>query len=132
VKPSRYREAKPLLRDDLFEVVDAIGEGAKDARDRVLLLIGFAGGFRCSEIARLNCDDIERVRQGLIVTLRRSKTDQEGAGRKVGNPAEPAAAPPSPSNVGLPPPRLKAAPSSGQSTGTPISHPSGCRVRTSL
>ena len=34
----------------------------------------------------LNCDDVERVRQGLIVTLRRSKTDQEGAGRKVGIP----------------------------------------------
>ena len=34
----------------------------------------------------LNCDDVERVRQGLILTLRRSKTDQEGAGRKVGIP----------------------------------------------
>jgi integrase len=34
----------------------------------------------------LNCDDVEHVRQGLVVTLRRSKTDQEGAGRKVGVP----------------------------------------------
>jgi integrase len=34
----------------------------------------------------LNYDDVERVRQGLVVTLRRSKTDQEGAGRKVGIP----------------------------------------------
>ncbi len=58
----------------------------KDARDRALLLIGFAGGFRRSEIVGLDCDDIERVRQGLIVTLIRSKTDQEGAGRKVGIP----------------------------------------------
>jgi integrase len=58
----------------------------KDARDRALLLIGFAGGFRRSEIVGLNCDDIERVRQGVIITLRRSKTDQEGAGRKVGIP----------------------------------------------
>jgi len=39
------REAKPLLREDLFRVLDAIGEGVKDARDRTLLLIGFAGGF---------------------------------------------------------------------------------------
>ncbi len=58
----------------------------KDARDRALLLIGFAGGFRRSEIVGLNCDDVERVRQGLVITLRRSKTDQEGAGRKVGIP----------------------------------------------
>jgi len=78
------REAKPLLRGDLFRVLDAMGEAMKDARDRALLLIGFAGGFRRSEIVALNCDDVERVRQGLIVTLRRSKTDQEGAGRKVG------------------------------------------------
>ena len=38
-----------------------------------LLLIGFAGGFRRSAIVGLNCDDLERVRQGLIFTLRRSK-----------------------------------------------------------
>jgi integrase len=80
------REAKPLLREDLFRVLDAMGEGIKDARDRALLLVGFAGGFRRSEIVGLNCDDIERVRQGVIITLRRSKTDQEGAGRKVGLP----------------------------------------------
>ncbi len=80
------REAKPVLRDDLFRVLDFMGEGVKDARDRALLLIGFAGGFRRSELVGLSCDDIERVRQGLIVTLRRSKTDQEGSGRKIGIP----------------------------------------------
>lgn len=80
------REAKPLLREDLFRVLEALGEGAKDVRDRALLLVGFAGGFRRSEIVGLNCDDIERVRQGLIITVRRSKTDQEGAGRDVGIP----------------------------------------------
>jgi integrase len=79
-------EAKPLLREDLFRVLDAMGDGVKAARDRALLLIGFAGGFRRSEIVGLDCDDIEPVRQGLIVTLRRSKTDQEGAGRKIGIP----------------------------------------------
>ncbi len=80
------RQAKPLLREDLFRVLDTLGEGVKDTRDRALLLIGFAGGFRRSEIVGLDCDDVERVRQGLIITLRRSKTDQEGAGRKVGIP----------------------------------------------
>ncbi len=56
-----------------------MGEGMKGERDRALLLVGFAGGFRRSEIVGLNFDYIELVRQGLIVTLRRSKTDQEGA-----------------------------------------------------
>jgi hypothetical protein len=42
------RQAKPLLREDLFRVLDAMGDGVKDARDRALLLIGFAGGFRRS------------------------------------------------------------------------------------
>ena len=80
------REATPLLREDLFRVLDMMSEGVNDARDRALLLVGFAGGFRRSEIVGLNCEDVERVRQGLVVTLRRSKTDQEGAGRKVGLP----------------------------------------------
>jgi integrase len=79
-------EASPLLKEDLFRVLDAMGDGVKSARDRALLLIGFAGGFRRSELVGLDCADISQVRQGIIVTLRRSKTDQEGAGRKVGIP----------------------------------------------
>jgi integrase len=80
------REAKPLLKEDLFRVLDAMGDGVKDARDRALLLIGFAGGFRRSELVGLDLADIEHVRQGVVITLRRSKTDQEGAGRKIGIP----------------------------------------------
>jgi integrase len=80
------KQAKALLRDDLFLVLDAIGCDLKDSRDRALLLLGFAGGFRRSELVGLNLVDIEQVRQGLIVTLRHSKTDQEGAGRKIGVP----------------------------------------------
>ena len=80
------REAKPLLREDLFLALDAMGDAVKDARDRALLLIGFAGGFRRSELVGLDCADLEHVRQGLVITIRRSKTDQEGAGRKIGVP----------------------------------------------
>jgi len=80
------REAKPLLKEDLFAVLDAMGDALKDARDKALLLIGFAGGFRRSELVGLNLADIERVRQGIIIHLRRSKTDQDGAGRKIGIP----------------------------------------------
>ena len=63
-----------------------MGNGTKDVRDRALLLVGFAGGFRRSELVGLDHADIEHVGQGVIVTLRRSKTDQKGAGRKIGIP----------------------------------------------
>ncbi len=79
-------QAKALVREDLFVVLDAMADGVKDARDRALLLLGFAGGFRRSELVALDCADVETVRQGLIVTIRRSKTDQEGQGRKLGVP----------------------------------------------
>jgi len=55
-------------------------------RDRALLLIGFAGAFRRSELVALDLADIKEVPEGLAVTIRRSKTDQEGAGRLVGIP----------------------------------------------
>jgi integrase len=80
------RQAKALLRDDLLVVLDSIGQTLKDARDKALLLIGFAGGFRRSELVGLNATDIEPVRQGIIIHLRRSKTDQEGIGRRIGIP----------------------------------------------
>ena len=79
-------EAKPLLRDDLFQVLAAMGDDLKSVRDRAPLLIGFAGGFRRSELVGLDLADIEHVRQGLVIHLRRSKTDQLGAGRKIGIP----------------------------------------------
>jgi integrase len=83
---SAQREAKPLLKEDLFLVLAAMGDNLKDVRDRALLLIGFAGGFRRSELVGLDASDIEHVRQGVVITLRRSKTDQDGGGRKIGIP----------------------------------------------
>jgi integrase len=80
------KEARPLLRDDLFAVLDRMGDTIRDTRDRALLLIGFAGGFRRSELVGLDAGDVEVVRQGIIVVLRRSKTDQYGIGRKIGVP----------------------------------------------
>jgi integrase len=62
------------------------GDTAIGARDRALLLLGFAGAFRRSELVALDIDDVQITREGMIVTIRRSKTDQEGAGQKVGIP----------------------------------------------
>jgi integrase len=61
-------------------------EGLLGVRDRALLLIGFAGGFRRSELTALDAADVAGTRDGLVVTIRRSKTDQEGEGRKIGVP----------------------------------------------
>ncbi|TPI58677.1 site-specific integrase [Mesorhizobium sp. B3-1-7] len=80
------REAKPVLKDDLFRMLERTGDSPKDIRDKALLLLGFAGAFRRSELVGLDVADIEHVRQGIVVTLRRSKTDQEGRGRKIGIP----------------------------------------------
>jgi integrase len=80
------RQAKPLLKEELFAILDPMGDSVKDVRDRALLLLGFAGGFRRSELVGLDVADIEIVRQGIIITLRHSKTDQDGAGRKIGIP----------------------------------------------
>ena len=80
------RQAAPLLREDLFVVLSTMGDRLKDLRDRALLLIGFAGGLRRSELTAIDRVDFERVREGIILTIRRSKTDQDGMGRKIGIP----------------------------------------------
>lgn len=83
---SAQRQAKPRLRDDVLVVLDVMGDSLRDSRDRARLLIGFAGGFRRSELIAIDVDDIEFARQGAIITGRRSKTDQTGKGRKIGIP----------------------------------------------
>ena len=75
-----------LLREDLFLILDVLRDEARAQRDRALLLIGWAGGFRTSELVGLDWSDVEEVREGLVLHLRRSKTDQMGQGRKIGVP----------------------------------------------
>jgi len=67
-------------------MVSGLGNGLRDCRNRALLLIGFAGAFRRSELVAINIIDIERAPEGIVITLRRSKTDQGGEGRRVGIP----------------------------------------------
>jgi integrase len=55
-------------------------------RDRALLLLGFFAALRRSELVGLNVTDFEFLREGLVIHLRRSKTDQEGQGRKIAVP----------------------------------------------
>ncbi|HEX4409935.1 MAG TPA: site-specific integrase [Xanthobacteraceae bacterium] len=58
----------------------------RDLRDRAILLLGFAGAFRRSELVALDTADLAETPQGLLVTIRRSKTDQDGQGRTVAIP----------------------------------------------
>jgi integrase len=76
----------PLLTKDLRKIVEQLPEGLIGLRDRAILLVGYAGGFRRSELAALLVTDAIFTEDGLIITLRCSKTDQEGQGRKVGIP----------------------------------------------
>jgi integrase len=55
-------------------------------RDRALIAVGMAGAFRRSELIALTTDCIEETKEGLLITIRRSKGDQEGAGQVVSLP----------------------------------------------
>jgi integrase len=79
------RRVKALVKDDLLETLVLIDQQmpTKAARDRALLIVGFAGAFRRSELVGIQTSDLEFNTQGCEVLLRRSKTDQEGEGRTV-------------------------------------------------
>ena len=77
---------KPVLVADLQEILKQIPDSLLGKRDRALLLVGFTGAFRRSELIGLNVEDLEETRDGMVVHIRRSKTDQEGEGRKLGIP----------------------------------------------
>ncbi len=83
IAPVRKR---PVLVADLKQILAQLPDSLLGTRDRALLLLGFTGGFRRSELVAVNVADLEPTPDGLIVTIRRSKTDQEGEGRKVGIP----------------------------------------------
>lgn len=78
--PARTAEIRAMLAT--LDLDRTIG-----VRDRALLVIGFAGAMRRSELVALDVDDVtERTDEGLVVTIRRSKTDQEGVGAELGLP----------------------------------------------
>jgi site-specific recombinase XerD len=83
-------EKAPLVAADIREMVAGLPDTLIGKRDRALLLLGFAGAFRRSELVGINVEDLTTSEEGLTVLLRRSKTDQEGQGRKIGIPSLPA------------------------------------------
>jgi integrase len=80
------RQAAPLLMEDLLAGISRLPDDLRGARDRALLLIGFAAGMRRSELVGLDVEDLAFVDAGVFIRLRRSKTDQEGCGRTIAIP----------------------------------------------
>ncbi len=74
---------KPILINDLKAIINVINEEKNEVKkyqDRALILIGFAGGFRRSELVALEYEDVDFVNEGVKITIKKSKTDQIGIG----------------------------------------------------
>jgi integrase len=82
---TKQRQVAPLLKDNLLQMMVHVERQLpmKAARDKALLLVGFSGAFRRSELVALRYEDMTRFEGGVELLIRKSKTDQEGAGRTV-------------------------------------------------
>lgn len=76
----------PAMAEDVCAIVRPMGDRLLDLRDRAMVLLGFTGAFRRSELVALDVRDIEDRAQGCKVAVRRSKTDQTGKGEFKGIP----------------------------------------------
>ena len=75
---SRQKAKKPILINDLKLIIKVIDK--EKIRDKALILLGFAGGFRRSELVNIDYEDVEFVKEGVKILIKRSKTDQSGEG----------------------------------------------------
>ena len=83
-KGSNQKSKKPILINDLKLIIKAITQSNENEirkiRDRAIILIGFSGGFRRSELVNIEYEDVEFVEEGVKIFVKRSKTDQSGEG----------------------------------------------------
>lgn len=77
---ARVTKKAPVRIGHVRKMVAGIGSDLADLRDKALLLLGYAGGFRRSELVALDLADVRAEDAGLVVLVRRSKTDQDGRG----------------------------------------------------
>ncbi len=80
---ARTQKRPTTIDDVLGPMVRSLPEGIRGVRDRAILLVGFAGGFRRSELAAIRMDDVTFEREGVTIHLHRSKTDKEGKGTAI-------------------------------------------------
>jgi integrase len=83
LKGTAQKGKDPLLLEHIRKVIKKCPDGLLGIRDKALLLVGFAGAFRRSELVALECQDLKFTRNGAIATIRVSKTDQERAGAQI-------------------------------------------------
>jgi len=89
VKGSYQKAKKPILINDLKSIINVIDKDQNEkrrAKNRALILVGFAGGFRRSELVQIHVEDIDFVNEGVKIFIKRSKTDQSGEGMMKGIP----------------------------------------------
>jgi integrase len=80
-------QKQPVVTKELRRLLAVVPDNSfAGKRDRLVLLLGFAGGFRRSELVGLDIEDVVETDDGLRIAVRTSKTDQEGEGREVGIP----------------------------------------------
>ena len=81
------KQKAPATADRVTDMISYCNNTLAGKRDRAILLLGFAGAFRRSELAALTVADLEVTADGLKVTIRKSKTDQEGVGQVIAIPS---------------------------------------------
>lgn len=80
------KQKAPATAEVLFGMLQHVPTSLVGKRDRALLVLGFSGAFRRSELVALDVEDLADDRDGLRITIRRSKTDQEGQGQEIAIP----------------------------------------------
>ncbi len=90
IKGTIQKGKKPMLINHLKSIINVINEKKineiKKLRDKSIILIGFGGGFRRTELISIDHEDLEFVPEGLKIIIKRSKTDQFGEGMIKGLP----------------------------------------------
>lgn len=85
-KGTAQAHKKPALTKHIRAMAEHLPDSLLGVRDRALLLLGFAGAMRRSELVGLDITDVALTDDGLVVSIRKSKTDQVREGRKIGIP----------------------------------------------
>ena len=87
LKGSIQKGKTPIYWEEIEEIVSRMDLSDLHAiRDRAILLLGFMGAFRRSELSSLNVEDLTKYPQGVVITIRHSKTDQTSEGQQIGIP----------------------------------------------
>lgn len=87
MKGAAQKGKTPVYWDEIKKMVDTMDlSKLSDLRDKAILLLGFMGAFRRSELSGLDVENISFYPQGMVVTIAHSKTDQTSQGQQIGIP----------------------------------------------